>query len=67
MVRAPLLKDHENGILVPIRDAERMYQAMKEVIENPEFANHLSQNAVRIREEQSLENIIEKWMEIIRD
>ena len=62
-----VIKEHENGILVPIRDAERMYQAMKEVIENPEFANHLSQNAVRIREEQSLENIIEKWMEIIRD
>lgn len=62
-----VIKDHENGILVPIRDAERMYQAMKEVIENPEFANHLSQNAVCIREEQSLENIIEKWMEIIRD
>ena len=62
-----VIKDHENGILVPVRDAERMYQAMREVIENPELANHLSQNAVRIREEQSLDNIIEKWMEIIRD
>lgn len=62
-----VIKDHENGILVPVRDAERMYQAMREVIENQELANHLSQNAVRIREEQSLENIIEKWMEIIHD
>lgn len=62
-----VIRDHENGILVPVRDAERMYQAMREVIENSELANHLSQNAVRIREEQSLENIIEKWMEIIHD
>lgn len=62
-----VIKDHENGILVPVRDAERMYQAMREVIENPELAKHLSEKAVRIREEQSLENIIEKWMEIIRD
>lgn len=62
-----VIKDHENGILVPVRDAESMYQAMKEVIENPELADYLSTNAVRIREEQSLENIIEKWMEIIRD
>lgn len=62
-----VIKDHENGILVPVRDAESMYQAMKEVIENPELADYLSTNAVRIREEQSLENIIEKWMEIIHD
>lgn len=62
-----VIRDHENGILVPVRDAESMYQAMREVIEHPELANHLSQNAVCIREEQSLENIIEKWMEIIHD
>ena len=62
-----VIRDHENGILVPVRDAERMYQAMREVIEKPELANHLSQNAVCIREEQSLEKIIEKWMEIIHD
>lgn len=62
-----VIQDHENGILVPVRDAECMYQAMREVIEHPELADHLSNNAVRIRKEQSLENIIEKWMEIIHD
>ena len=62
-----VIRDHENGILVPVRDAECMYQAMREVIENPKLANHLSQNAVCIREEHCLENIIEKWMEIIHD
>lgn len=62
-----VIRDHENGILVPVRNVERMYEAMKEIIENPELAEKLSQNAVRIREEQSLEKIIEKWMEIIND
>lgn len=62
-----VIKDHENGILITVRDIESMYMAMKEVIENPELAESLSQNAVQIREEQSLENIIEKWMEIIND
>lgn len=62
-----VIKDHENGLLVPVRDVERMYKAMKEIIENPELANRLSQKATCIREEQSLDRIIEKWMEIIHD
>ena len=62
-----VIRDHENGILVPVRDEERMYLAMKEAIEKPELAETLSMNAVRIREEQSLDKIIEKWMEIIND
>ena len=60
-----VIKDHENGLLVPVRDEEKMYLAMKELIENPKLADELSQKAVQIREEQSLDKIIEKWMEII--
>ena len=62
-----VIKDRENGILVPINDEEKMYLAMKEVLENPELADKMSRNAVKIREAQSLDNIIEKWMEIIND
>ena len=62
-----VIKDHENGLLVPVRDEEKMYFAMKELIENPKLADELSQKAVQIREEQSLDKIIEKWMEIIND
>lgn len=62
-----VIRDHENGILVPVRNEEKMYLAMKEIIENAKLADKLSQNAVQIREEQSLEKIIGKWMEIIND
>lgn len=62
-----VIKDHENGILVPVGDAEQMYLAMKEVIDNPELAKKLSKNGSKIREELAVENIIEKWMEIIND
>lgn len=60
-----VIRAYENGILVPVRDEEKIYLAMKELIENPELTDRLSQNAVQIREEQSLDRIIEKWMEII--
>jgi len=62
-----VIRDHENGILVPVRDAERMYLAMKELIENPALAEKLSENGSNIRNVLSVENIIEKWMEIIND
>lgn len=62
-----VIKDHENGILVPVKDEEKMYLAMKELIENPELAEKISKNATSIREEQSLDKVIEKWMEIIND
>lgn len=60
-----VIRDHENGLLVPVRDVEKMCLAMKELIVKPELAEKLSKNAVQIREEQSLDKIIEKWMEII--
>lgn len=62
-----VIRDYENGILVPVRDEEKLYLAMKEVIEDSELAERLSQNAIIIREEQSVEKIIEQWMEIIND
>lgn len=60
-----VITDHVNGILTPVGDAEALYQAMKELIDNPELANRLGENAVKVREEQSTEKIIKKWMELI--
>ena len=40
---------------------------MKKIAENPELATKLSQNSVKIREGQSVDKIIKKWMEIIDD
>ena len=60
-----IIKDHENGILVPIKDDESMYKAMKEVAENKELAEKLSMNATKLREQLALDKIIDQWMEII--
>lgn len=60
-----VIQDHENGLLVPIKDANRLYLAMKEIIEKPGLAEQLSDNAVKILHEQSEENIISKWEAIL--
>ncbi len=60
-----VIKGGENGLLVPVGDSEKLYLAMKRITEDEALAEKLSRNAVAVRENQSLEKIIEKWMEII--
>lgn len=60
-----MIRDRENGLLVPVRDANAMYQAMKEIIENPALAQQLSAEAAKVREELSVENIADRWQTVI--
>lgn len=62
-----VIRNGENGLLVPVGDAEKTYEAMKQLVENPGFSEKLSRNAVNIRNDLSLEKIIEKWVKIIND
>ena len=60
-----MMTDHENGLIVPTNDAESMYRAMKEFVENPELAQKCSENAVKIREKLSAKGIARQWLEVI--
>ena len=62
-----VIKDGENGLLTPVGDADALYLAMKRIAEDPELASKLSANSVKIREEQSVDKIIEKWLDVIND
>lgn len=62
-----IIKDHENGILVPVDDVQAMADAMKEVADNPELSEKLSINGTKIREVLSVDKIVNQWMEIIYD
>ena len=62
-----VIKDHENGILVPVNDAHALAKAMKEVAGDPKLAEKLSINGTKLREELSVEKIVNQWMEIIND
>lgn len=60
-----MIRDHENGILVPVGDVQAVYNGMKEIIENPTQARSLSQKAAQIREELSIERIADQWEAMI--
>lgn len=60
-----VIKDGENGILVPVGDSEALAEAIKKVISEVELSEKLSKNAVKIKDELSLENIAKKWMELL--
>lgn len=56
-----MIRDHQNGLLVPLRDTQALYLAMKEIIENPALAQQLSAEAARVREKLSIEKIADLW------
>ena len=60
-----IIKDHENGILVPVNDVQALANAMKEVVGNSKLAEKLSVNGTKLREELSVDKIVNQWMEII--
>ena len=60
-----MIEDGENGLLVPMKDANALCLAMKKIIENPALAEKLSQNAVKIRERLEPEKICGQMLSAI--
>lgn len=60
-----VIKDGKNGLLVPVNDADALGNAMIKVASEQGLSEKLSLNAMKIRETQSLEKIVDKWEEII--
>jgi glycosyltransferase involved in cell wall biosynthesis len=60
-----VIKNGENGLLVPVGDTDVLAEAIKNVITDKELSEKLSQNSVKIKDELSLSNIAKKWMELL--
>ncbi len=60
-----MIRDHENGMLVPTGDEAAMTRALLELIEHPELARRLSEQSVRVRAALSADIIAEKWKGIL--
>ena len=56
-----LIKNEENGYLVPVKDARAMCDAMCYAVENPVKADEIRHNAVRIRETLNEVKIAGRW------
>lgn len=60
-----MIDNNENGILVPVGDTKALYEGMKKVLSDKDFAYKLSENAVKIREKYSVETICKQWLEVL--
>ena len=59
-----VIRNGENGILTEVGNAKEMSDAIIKVLSDKELSESLSLNAAKIRDELSLENISQKWMEL---
>ena len=62
---AAVIRNGENGFLTEVGNSEEMCEAFKKIAGSRELSDRLSENAAKIREELSLENIAKKWMELL--
>lgn len=60
-----VITDGENGLLVKVNDSVGLCEAMKKIAGSEELSLKLSKNAAKIADELSLENISQKWMELL--
>lgn len=62
---AMMIKDHENGILIPVNDCESLVKAMLEIIEDNDLAHKLSSNSKKIIERLDSKKIVKEWEKLI--
>ena len=64
---ALLLNNYENGILVPVHDAEKLCDAMCYMVDNPAKANDMGEEAKNIVNKYSEKSIIDKWVSYLQN
>ena len=55
------IKNYENGILVPVGDVQALAEAIVELAQDTDLRKRLSQKAMAIKEELSIERISKEW------
>lgn len=58
-----LIQDGINGLLIKRGDKEDLLKSMRYLLKDPGYANHLRQQALKIRKQLTPETIHLKWME----
>lgn len=58
---ADLIEDGVNGLLVPVGDEQALANSIITLIEQPELAQRLGEEATKIRERANVEIIYEQW------
>ena len=59
---AELICHEENGLLVPVRDTEALAQALAFMIDEPQRAAQMAENALSIRQKLDAEKVAAQWL-----
>lgn len=60
-----MIRDGENGLLVPVGDADALATAMHRMANDNGLATNCGENAASVRKALAIEKIAEQWLEVI--
>ena len=60
-----VMTDGKNGLLVPIKDPDAMAEGLLKLIENPELAKSLGEEAAKIEEKTNAEAVFVQWRDYL--
>ena len=61
-----LIENGKNGLIVPVKDKESLKKAMSLLINDSELRMKVRSEAIKIRQMNSKETIIPKWLDYIK-
>lgn len=61
-----LIENGENGLLVPVGDVDQLEAAMRRLLNDPDEAQRIGSNAVKIRDRLNVERIGQQWLEYLK-
>lgn len=64
---ADLIENEINGILVPVKDKEKMAEAMCKIADDANFAHNLSKAAQKIKEDLTIEKVGKQWISYLEE
>ena len=59
-----VMKGKNNGVLIPVNDDDALLSAMKSIADNKELAESYSKEALKVRDEFSIDKIGKQWMKL---
>ena len=60
-----IIKNEQNGMLVPVNDKDALRKAMEKVISDNTLRKNISKEASKLKDELNQEKIVGKWKELI--
>lgn len=60
-----VIRDGSNGLLVPVRDTQALTEALRKLLSNPDFEQSLGEQAAKIQEQLSPEQVNREWQQYL--